>query len=294
MKGAGSAKEARTRADAFLRRLDAQLEAGGRLAWTVHNILPHESRFDAEEARLCGEVAGRADVVHVMADRTPELVAPFFELPRDRLLVVPHMSYAGAYEDHVSRLDARHELGLMPDELVYLVLGSIRPYKGLPELLDAWAELPPDRPRRLVIAGAPTDEPGVDEVLERAAVATDVILDARKIPPDEMQVFLRAADIAVLPYRRALNSGALLLALTFGLPSIVPADSGLAESVGEAFGRTFDPDVPGSLGEALVGAADLATEAGRAAALDAAAAVSPEIVSRRFSIGLRTALATPR
>jgi len=294
MKGAGSAKEARKRADEFLLRLDAQRDAGGRLAWTVHNILPHESRFDAEEARLCAEVAGRADVVHVMAERTPELVAPFFDLPRDRLLVVPHMSYAGAYEDHVSRLDARHELGLMPDELVYLVLGSIRPYKGLPELLDAWAELPPDRARRLVIAGAPTDEAGVDEVLERAALATGVILDARKIPPNEMQVFLRAADIAVLPYRRALNSGALLLALTFGLPVIVPADSGLVESVEDSFGRTFDPDVTGSLAEALVGAADLASEAAHGAALAAAAAVSPEVVSRRFSIGLREALATAR
>jgi glycosyltransferase involved in cell wall biosynthesis len=294
MKGAGSAKEARKRADDFLGRLDAQHRTGGRIAWTVHNILPHESRFDAEEARLCGEVASRADVVHVMAERTPELVAPFFELPRDRLLVVPHMSYIGAYEDHTSRLDARHELGLMPDELVYLVLGAIRPYKGLPELLDAWAALPPDRPRRLVIAGAPTDEPGVEEVLERAAIATGVLLDARKIPPDEMQVFLRAADIAVLPYRRALNSGALLLALTFGLPAVVPADSGLAESVGAAFGRTFDPDVEASLGEALLGAADLATETARAAATAAAAAVSPEIVSRRFSVGLREAMARPR
>ena len=294
MKGAASAREARKRADEFLGRLDGQRKAGGRLAWTVHNILPHESRFDDEEARLCAEVAGRADVVHVMAERTPALVAPFFELPVDRLLVVPHMSYAGAYEDHVSRLDARHELGLMPDELVYLVLGSIRPYKGIPELLDAWAELPPDRPRRLVIAGAPTDEAGVDEVLERAALATDVILDARKIPPNEMQVFLRAADIAVLPYRRALNSGALLLALTFGLPSIVPGDSGLAASVDDAFGRTFDPDVAGSLGDALVGAASLATDAARSAAAAAAAAVNPEIVSRRFSIGLREALARPR
>jgi beta-1,4-mannosyltransferase len=294
MQGAGSAKEAGKRADDFLRRLDAQLAAGGKLAWTVHNILPHESRFDTEEARLCGEVANRADVVHVMAERTPELVAPYFELPRDRLLVVPHMSYGGAYEDHVSRLDARHELGLMPDELVYLVLGSIRPYKGLPELLEAWAALPPDRPRRLVIAGAPTDEPGVDAVLERAALATGVLLDARKIPPDEMQVFLRAADLAVLPYRRALNSGALLLALTFGLPAIVPADSGLAGSIDDDFGRTFEPDVEGSLREALAGAADLATEPARAAAERAAAAVSPEIVSRRFSIGLREALSRSR
>jgi len=200
------------------------------------------------------------------------------------------MSYLGAYEDHVSRADARHDLALLPDELVYLVLGAIRPYKGLPELLDAWATLPPDRPRRLVIAGAPSDQPGIEELIERAALAPGVLLDARKIPAPEMQTFLRAADLAVLPYRQALNSGALMLALTFGLPAIVPDGSGLAEMVDERFGRTFDPAKPTSLGDALREAPGLVSESARAAATAVAADLSPHLVSRRFAVGLRERL----
>jgi glycosyltransferase involved in cell wall biosynthesis len=291
LKGAETRKDARRRADAFLARLDRQRAAGSPLAWTVHNILPHEARFEAEEARLCQEVANRCDVVHILAERTPELVAPQFTLPEDRLLVVPHMSYDGAYEDHVSGLDARHELGLMPDELVFLALGAIRPYKGLPELLDAWASLAPDEPRRLVIAGAPTDEPGVAELLERAALLPGVLLDARKIPAPEMQVFLRAADVAVLPYHRPLNSGALMLALTFGLPAIVPAGSGLADAVDERFGRTFEAAGSPSLADVLGSAAELATQAAREAARAAAADLSPATVSRQFATGLRARLA---
>ena len=290
LRDVGSAKEARKHADAFLKRLDAYRTSGGRVVWTVHNILPHETRFEAEEARLSAEVAARCDVVHILTSRTPELVAPYFDLPRDRLLHVPHMSYQGAYEDHISVRDARHDLGLMPDELVYLVLGAIRPYKGLPELLDAWQSLPPDRPRRLVIAGAPSDEPGVAELIERAALEPGILLDARKIPAAEMQTFLRAADVAVLPYRRTLNSGALMLALTFGLPVIVPAGSGLAEVVDHRFGRTFDPGGATALADALGDAAQLASEAARAAATAAAAALSPDIVSRRFVLGLRERL----
>lgn len=284
---AGSAKEARKYADAFLKRLDAYRSSGGRVVWTVHNILPHETRFEAEEARLSAEVVARCSVIHILTPRTPELVAPYFELPRERLLHVPHMSYQGAYEDHVSARDARHELGLMPDELVFLALGAIRPYKGLPELLDAWQALPPDRPRRLVIAGAPSDEPGVRELLQRAALEPGILLDARKIPAPEMQIFLRAADIAVLPYRRTLNSGALMLALTFGLPAIVPAGSGLADVVDSTFGRTFDPDGKTALADALRDAAALATDSARAAATAAAAALSPDVVSGRFATGLR-------
>jgi beta-1,4-mannosyltransferase len=287
---AASAKDARKLADAFLNRLDAHRESGGRVAWTVHNILPHEARFEAEETRLSAEVAARSEVIHVLVERTAELVAPYFELPQDRLLHVPHMSYMGAYEDHVSGPDARHDLGLLADELVYLVLGAIRPYKGLPELLDAWATLPPDRPRRLVIAGASSDEPGIDELIERAALAPGVLLDARKIPAPEMQTFLRAADVAVLPYRQALNSGALMLALTFGLPAIVPAGSGLAEVVDDRFGRTFDPAGATALADALLEAPGLVSESARAAATATAADLSPNVVARRFAIGLRERL----
>lgn len=287
---AASAKDARQLVDAFLHRLDTHRESGGRVVWTVHNILPHEARFEAEETRLSAEVAARSEVIHVLVQRTAEMVAPYFELPQDRLLHVPHMSYVGAYEDHISRADARHDLGLLPDELVYLVLGAIRPYKGLPELLDAWATLPPDRPRRLVIAGAPSDQPGIDELIERAALAPGVLLDARKIPAPEMQTFLRAADVAVLPYRQALNSGALMLALTFGLPVIVPAGSGLADVVDDRFGRTFDPAGATGLADALLDAPRLVSESARAAATATAADLRPSVVAGRFALGLRERL----
>ncbi|MFL5779406.1 MAG: glycosyltransferase [Chloroflexota bacterium] len=292
LRGATSVEDARARSDDFLRRIDSYRASGGFLVWTVHNILPHEARFEAEEGELGAAVAARSDLIHVLAARTAELVGPLYPLPLDRIVHVPHPNYSGVYPDHVSRLDARHELGLRPDELVYLVLGAIRPYKGLAELLDAWDEMPDDRPRRLVIAGFPTDELGVASILERAALHPTVVLDARKIPAQEMQVFLRAADVAVLPYRRALNSGALMLALTFGVPAIVPRPSGLTDLVDEHFSRTFDGDDPSAMAQVLRDAAVLATPVARAAAAAAAAAVPPPDVSHRYALALREMLAT--
>jgi len=287
---AGSETEARSLADAFLRRLDGYRDAGGRLVWTIHNILPHGARFEAEEGRLRAAVAERADVLHVLAARTPEHVAPYFALPADRLLHVPHPSYEGAYEDHVGRDQARHELGIMPDELVFVVAGAIRPYKGLAELLDAWDALPPDRPRRLVIAGGPSDEDGVRPLLERAAIHPTVLLHARRIPADEMQLFLRSADIAVLPYLRSLNSGALMLALTFGLPVIVPAGGGLAEAVEDRLAISFEPGKTDALVDALRGADRLVSQKACAAAARAAAELKPADLARRFAFGLRERL----
>ena len=62
--------------------------------------------------------------------------------------------------------------------------------------------MPDIGPRRLVIAGAPTEEPGVAEAMERAAVHPTVLLHGQPVPPSEMQLFMRSADVAVLPYLR--------------------------------------------------------------------------------------------
>jgi glycosyltransferase involved in cell wall biosynthesis len=287
---AGSAADARKAADAFLRDLDGFRAAGGRLAWTVHNILPHGSRHDEQEARLRGGVVERSDVVHVMTPQTPAQVRSWFQIPDEKVLFVEHPSYAGAYEDWTSREQARHQLGIMPDEVVYAVVGAIRPYKGLHELLDAWERLDDGRPRRLVIAGGPSEEDGVAEALERAAVHPTVLLHAYPIPSDEIQVFLRAADVAVLPYTRSLNSGAQLLALTFGLPVIVPAGGGLEEVVDSRFARTFHPGTTDDLARALLAADELLGPDAREAAAAEAARRSPAVLSTRFAHGLRERL----
>jgi beta-1,4-mannosyltransferase len=288
---ARSAKEARTDRAAFLATLDRYRDAGGRLAWTVHNILPHGTRFEEEEARLSADIVERCDVIHTMAARTPEIVAPWFTIPPDKILQVPHPSYAGAYEDRISREQARHELGLWPNEIVHVVLGAIRPYKGLVELLDAWDELAGDgTPRRLLIAGGPTDEPGVAELLERAAIHPSVLLHAGPVAPSDVQVYLRAADLAVLPYVRSLNSGALLLALTFGLPVVVPSGGGMAEIVDERFARSFEIDDLASLVAALRAAEAFEPVAARAAALEVADRNAPGPLSEQFARGLRERL----
>lgn len=287
---ATSDADARALGAEFIANLDDYKARGGRLVWTVHNILPHETRFEAAEIALTAAVVERADAIHVLTAGTPALVERYYRLPPERVLHVPHPSYRGAYPDHVSRQDARYELGLHSDELVILALGAIRPYKGIDELLDAWHDVTPDSPRRLVIAGAPADVPGIDALVERAAVDPTVLIDPRQIPAEEIQLFLRAADVAVLPYRRALNSGALMLALTFGVPVIVPDGGGLAETVEPSYARTFQAGNRASLADALANAADLATDAARAAARAAADRLDPVELSRQFARELRTRL----
>jgi hypothetical protein len=70
LRDADSERDANRLADRFLGRLDRYLAGGGKLAWTVHNILPHDAEYEAVETRLNAAVAARSTLIHVLAAGT--------------------------------------------------------------------------------------------------------------------------------------------------------------------------------------------------------------------------------
>lgn len=286
----GSPTEAAARAalEKFVARLDRLLAVGGALAWTVHNILPHDARMPELEAALQQAIVDRSTIVHVLSANTPQAVAEWFTIPKDKVLYVPHPNYIGAYVDVVSPEAARWELGIPPDDMVYALLGAIRPYKGIDQLVDAFdaaLQRDPGR-RRLLVAGGPSPEAEVEAFLRRCVLHPFITLHARKIPADEMPIFLRAADIVVMPYLRSLNSGVLMLALSFGLPVVAPAVGGIAEVLTPEIGRTFVPGDRDSLVAAFLAADELRTPEAREAALRTALRYDPGRLSEEFSRGV--------
>ena len=286
---AESAEEAGGQATAFLARLDSLRALGCRLAWTIHNALPHGVRFEAEAVAVRRGVVERAALVHALTASTPAEVAPWFSVPADRLVVIPHPSYAGVYPATATRESARFELGLWPDELVFLAFGAIRPYKGIDSLLVAWraAAASSPAPRRLVVAGAVTPGPGSDELLLDLAVTPDVAAFPRRIEDALVGDFHRAADVAVLTRTQALNSGVLLLALTFGLPVVAPRFAAAVELLDERVALLYEPGDQDGLAEALRRAPELVAGNPGAHAREIAARFDPAEISLRFVEELR-------
>jgi glycosyltransferase involved in cell wall biosynthesis len=294
---AESAEEAGEQATAFLAQLDALRARGCQVAWTIHNTLPHGVRFETEAVTVRRGVVERAALVHALTASTPAEVAPWFAIPADRLVVLPHPSYAGVYPTTATRESARFELGLWPDELVFLAFGAIRPYKGVDSLLAAWraaaapSPAPSPAPRRLVVAGAVTPGPGADELLLDLAVTPDVAAFPRRIEDSLVGDFHRAADVAVLTRTQALNSGVLLLALTFGLPVIAPRFAAAVELLDERVALLYEPGDQDGLVEALRRAPELVAGGGSVRARAIAARFDPAELSLRFVDELRRRVA---
>ena len=106
-------KDAVRRFEALLTRLKDQRRS---IVWTVHNVLPHDKADIATAVRVRRAIVEAADLIHIMNERTPELVEPHFSLAGKRVFHSPHPSYLGDHPGTVSREQARFELGLSPGD----------------------------------------------------------------------------------------------------------------------------------------------------------------------------------
>ncbi|MCR8671021.1 glycosyltransferase, partial [Agrococcus sp. HG114] len=236
--------EALASVDRLLAEVDALHAAGGALLWTVHNVLPHEQRHPEAEVRLLRGLADRADVIHVMHPATAAAVADVWSLPADREALVDHPSYRGVYPDELSREQARAALGVPLERTVVLLHGALREYKGVRALVEGFLAARAERADlHVLIAGRPGV--GFDEAdLAPLRGRDDATLHVGYVPESDVQRWHRAADALVMPYRDGLNSGALQLAATFGLPVVAFPCRAVEAAVAEGWAVAVDPASP--------------------------------------------------
>ena len=119
-----------------------------------------------------------------------------------------------------------------------------------------------------MICGKPLPKKLGRELEERAIADPRIMLRLDRIPEEELSVILRAADVAVLPFRNILTSGSAILAMSHGRPVVAPSMGCLPQTLPADASILYDPDVADGLSGALkiAAAADLATMGQRARA----------------------------
>lgn len=284
--------DARTRVAAFVDGLDALRDSGVKVIFTVHNLIPHDATFVDDEVELQQALADRSDVVHTMSKSTIEAVEGFLRIEPDRVVTSPHPNYRSAYPDYVTKQTARQTLGIDADDVVYVVFGALKRYKGLSRLVDAIesANRMSDRRRRLVIAGAPDDSSEVRRFVNAATVHPDVLIAPSRVPADHVQYYMRSADIGLVPYERVLNSGAALLYQSFDLPVIAAHSPALWENLNAAVAEEDHGGGATELAAALVRSDRLLGEDLGSAVRDHVRQYDPDVLSRAFALELRERL----
>jgi len=209
---------------------------------TIHDPTPLEggARAAADQARRWR--AADALIIHGEEPRAVVEAAapgvPVHVVPVDLALGGPP----------VPRHQARKELGL-DDVPTALLLGQVRPYKGIGLLARAWPQVADALPgSRLLVVGEAYES--ADLSLLEACPGVEVRRGF--VPEADLDLWAAAADILVLPYSVGSHSGVLHRGLAAGTP--VLASPPLAEEVHRTAAGAVVPLDPRAWADALVGA----------------------------------------
>jgi D-inositol-3-phosphate glycosyltransferase len=232
---------------------------GKRIVLTVHNV--NAARRDCNDTPLNRLTLGiqyrLADRIFVHTQKMKLELIEEFAVRRDKVMVIPFGINNAVPNTLLTPADAKQRLGIRDGDKTILFFGNITPYKGLEYLIAAFRQLlARHEDYRLIIAGRPTGREKYWTAI-REAICEDiqrgrVLLRADFIPDDEAELYFKAADVLVLPYRQIYQSGVLFLGYSFGLPVLAADVGSLKDEIVEGkTGFVFRPEDPVDMARAI-------------------------------------------
>ncbi|MDL2241775.1 glycosyltransferase [Bacteroidales bacterium OttesenSCG-928-L03] len=191
----------------------------------VHNAIPHEPRFF--DKPMAKRFFRHVDQFIAMSEGVKSDILSM--RPDADILFHPHPLY-DHYGEKINQKEALTQLGLDPERKTLLFFGLIRDYKGLDLLIDAFGQL--DDSYQLIIAGESYGsfdkyEKQIDALPNKERIKQMIHYISEKDVPG----LFSAADLLVLPYRSATQSGVIPLAYHYELPVVATDVGGLEETI---------------------------------------------------------------
>ncbi|MFT3995272.1 MAG: glycosyltransferase [Dysgonomonas sp.] len=191
----------------------------------VHNAISHERTLI--EKPLAKFFFNRCDAYITMSELVKNSL---LSLQKDaNILLQPHPIY-DHYAERFDKEKACQELGIRADKKNLLFFGLIRDYKGLDILIEAMDML--DDSYQLIIAGECYGSfEKYEQLIAKSPLRDNIIALEQYIPDSMVTTLFSAADVLVLPYRSATQSGVVALAYQLELPMIATNVGALGTTV---------------------------------------------------------------
>lgn len=215
------------------------------------NVIPHERR--PGDIVFTKYAFKQADYFIIQSNAVERDLLQF--VPDARYRRVSHPIYE-IFGEALPKDDARRILGISAKKVI-LYFGYVRPYKGLMVLIDAMKKIAESREQRADVLLLAVGEFYDSETKYRKR-ARDLNLEScirfvsDYVPNDQVRLYFSAADVVVLPYLSATQSGITQIAYNFDKPVIATNVGGLAEVViDDRTGFIVPPNDPKALANAI-------------------------------------------
>lgn len=221
------------------------------VVFVCHNVFPHE-RFPLD--KLLTRLAlnnGSHFIVHAV-EEAKELTKI---QPNPDYVVTPHPTYHAFRFEGMSRGQARKMLHIGEEERILLFFGYVREYKGLKYLLRAMPEISheDEKVKLWVVGEFGSDKEDYLKLIRELGIEDRVRVQDSYTPDREVEKYFAAADLVVLPYTSATQSGIVQIAYGFTKPVVVTDVGGLPDVVeNKETGYIVEPENPQAIADAVV------------------------------------------
>jgi len=227
---------------------------GIRSCYTVHDVLPHSK--DNNLNRLLFFLVYRCfNQLFVHTEYIKTRLVKEFRLKPEKIVVIKHGVYEVKDNLNIDIAKARAMLNINISSFVVLFFGHITKYKGLNILLEAFSFIHHKICNyTIVIAGrvAESYRNEYEKLIEEFKFINIQALDGH-IDDDMVQLLFKSANVTVLPYLEASQSGVLFMSYAYGRPVIAPRLGGFPNDIIEnKTGLLFNSGDAENLAECLL------------------------------------------
>jgi glycosyltransferase involved in cell wall biosynthesis len=216
-----------------------------------HNVMPHESTLLDRVLSRYAFLSVKYFIVHSDEDKSNLLSLK----PRAvvRKTVHPTLSIFGEFASY-GKSQARAELGIKADEKVLLFFGLVRAYKGLKCLIRAMAEVVKSMDCVLLVVGEFYEaKREYITLINELGLEKHIVVRDEYVKNEAVSLYFSSADVVVLPYVTATQSGIVQIAFGLNKPVITTNVGGLPEAVQDGkTGFVVDPESPEKLADAIL------------------------------------------
>ncbi len=194
-----------------------------------------------------------------------------YHVPEHKMLYAPCGVNFERFGTNTSRQEARERLGLPQDEKIALYVGHLFEVKGVNVLFEAHTGLRSGE-KIYFVGGTDEDIEAFRQKWRAAGSPASVVIAGRK-PHQDIPLWLRAADVLVIPNTAKEAAGAvesspskLMEYMASGRPIVASDVPGIRDVLDESMGFYCEPDNPDALARAIGAALSDDAEAERRAA----------------------------
>ncbi|MFW5983478.1 MAG: glycosyltransferase [bacterium] len=202
-----------------------KLKKQAKVISVMDNVIPHEKRFF--DVPLTKFFLKQNSGFIIMSKSVENDLLYLY--PNARYIRKMHPIY-NHFGEPINKQEARKVFGIPKDKKVLLFFGFIRDYKGLDLLIEAFGNLSKDY--HLIIAGESYGSfEKYKQLIDKSPNKENIHPYVEYIADYRVPYFFSAADVCILPYKSATQSGITNISYHFNLPLLATDTGSLRETI---------------------------------------------------------------